>query len=129
MSVPLYSKDGERSGDENAILLDFYEGSHDYDHQPVVDNMPEVQSDVTKEATSMTDTQGVIREPFSRDPILVFNNSGTQDANKGSNTGKIQESKEELAPVMHITDPVAKPEYERSEKDKMKDEEYSRIKN
>jgi hypothetical protein len=127
--IPSYSNTGERSDDENAIPLEFDEGFDDDDHQPVIDNIPEVQSDVTNEATSMTDTQGVMGEPFSRDPYLVFNNSGTHDANKGSNMGNNQESKEEPAPVMYITNPFAppKPEYERSKEGKIKDEKYSRI--
>jgi hypothetical protein len=51
----------------------------------------------------MTDTSGVIGEPNFKDSIIVFNNSGTQDANNGNNTGNNQESKEEPV-VWGITD-------------------------
>jgi hypothetical protein len=130
MNNSSYSNDGERSDDANAIAVDYDEDRGDDDHPPMVDSDPEVQSGVTNEATSMTDTSCVVEGTNFRNSTLVFNDSGTQDANNGSNSENNQESKEDpVLEVMYMTDPFAppKPEYEKNDMEVRRDEEMRRV--
>jgi hypothetical protein len=76
MNNSSYSNDRERSDDANTIAVDYDEDHGDDDHPPMVNTNPEVRSGGTNEATSMTDTSGVIGEPTFRDYILQFEDRG-----------------------------------------------------
>jgi hypothetical protein len=69
MTVSLNSRDGEASDDANAIQVDNDEECSDDDHQQMVEINPEVQSEVTNDAASMTELSDVNEEPNFGDSI------------------------------------------------------------